>query len=326
MQFRTEISPEPSRFRITHKSTSLFIGSCFSDNIGSFMQELLFPVKVNPFGVVYNPLSVRKNLNILLEGKLYSENDLHFFNDLWFSWDHHSSFSDINKERVLEKINSEIRESAGILKKAGFLIITFGTAWVYRLKESGNVVCNCHKKPSSEFVRELLSPEQITEAFTSLLDNIYEVNPDIKIIFTVSPVRHWKDGAHGNQISKSVLHLTIHKLQQLNKWDCEYFPAYEILLDDLRDYRFYDGDLVHPGTAAVNYISEKFSTNYFDVQTKKTNSEIKTLNNLISHKPKFPETGSFKKFRQMTEKKIFEMIRKYPEIDFTSLIQKFNDT
>jgi len=210
--FRTEINPSPSEFRISHKTKILLTGSCFADNLGSYLIDTLFPVHVNPFGVIYNPLSVLNTLGILLDETMFTHEDLEYRNELWFSWDHHSSFSHPDSNGCLMRINDSIQASSKHLRQSLFLVITFGTAWIYRLKATGKIVSNCHKFPDREFERILLGPADIIGVWKSFIEELFAINPDLKIIFTVSPVRHWKDGAHGNQLSKSVLLLAIDNL------------------------------------------------------------------------------------------------------------------
>jgi hypothetical protein len=313
--FRTEIDLQPSSFRIDHKGKILFIGSCFTDNIGQKLRELSFKVRINPFGVVYNPLSLLNSLGILLDGEEFTDEDLEFRNELWFSWDHHSSFSNPGKEECLNRINQEIKISARHLKKAEYMLITFGTAWVYRLKKSGVIVSNCHKVPEKEFDRILISPQDIIKSWKVFLPEILRNNKNLKIIFTVSPVRHWKDGAHGNQVSKSVLLLAIDEICRMFPDNTEYFPAYEILLDDLRDYRFYTDDMLHPNTQAVNYIWSLFEKVYFDKQTLEINKELGKIIQARKHRVYNEDTDAHKKFIKKIESQINQLSKRYPFLE-----------
>ncbi|HYW95616.1 MAG TPA: GSCFA domain-containing protein [Bacteroidales bacterium] len=324
MPFRTEIKLSPSPFRINHGSKTLFTGSCFTNNIGERLRDLRFPVIVNPFGVVYNPLSVKQNIDQLLARKVYTGDDLEYSDELWFSFDHHSSFSDTNKERVLDHINNALTAASDLLYQADFLLLTFGTAWVYRLRETGGIVCNCHKIPPKAFNRELLSVDDVTNAGISMIKAIRKKNPSVKIIFTISPVRHWKDGAHGNQVSKAVLLLAVENIMKQFGSCTDYFPAYELMLDDLRDYRFYDNDLVHPDKQAVDYIWDKFSETYFDEDTRKLNMEISRLIDATRHRVMFEGTESHKKFVASQLRKVKALQAAYPGIDFTPIAAHFN--
>lgn len=317
MIFRTEITPQPSPFRIRYNTGMLLIGSCFTDNVGRKLEERAFPVQINPFGVVYNPGSVTRALDIILEKKEYSGSDLFSFNDLWHSWDHHSSFSFTDREEAILKINNEIRGSHGFLKKANYLVISFGTAWVYRLKENGNLVCNCHKVPSNQFHREFMEPENIVADFMKIWERMKTFNPGIRVIFTVSPVRHWKDGAHGNQLSKSSLHLAIRQLMELEKKDFDYFPGYELLLDDLRDYRFFADDLLHPNQQAIEYIWEKFTSTYFDPPTLSLSKEVEKITRAAGHKLTNPDSQQSQDFVNQQLKKIQELKKANPGLNLS---------
>jgi hypothetical protein len=310
--FRTEIELQPSAYRITHKDKILFIGSCFTDNIGQKLRELYFNIRINPFGVVYNPLSLLNSLGVLMDGEEYTEDDLEFRNELWFSWDHHSSFSEPGKEKCLNNINQEIKSSSKHLRKADFILITFGTAWIYRLKKNGEIVSNCHKIPEKEFDRILLSPRDIINSWKVFIPELLHKNKELRIIFTVSPVRHWKDGAHGNQLSKSVLLLAIDEICRMFPENSEYFPAYEILLDDLRDYRYYSDDLLHPNSQAVNYIWSLFEKVYFDKQTLEINKELEKLIQARNHRPYNEETDAYKKFIKKIASQANQISKKYP--------------
>lgn len=317
--FRTKIELKPSGFRISHKDKILLNGSCFSDNIGQKLETLLFDVKINPFGVVYNPLSILNGLGILLDGDSFTGEDLEYHNELWFSWDHHSSFSHPDKNQCLKKINEEIKTTSRHFKKTNFLIITFGTAWVYRLKKNGEVVSNCHKLPEKEFERILLSPEDIVNSWKAFIPELLKKNKNLKIIFTVSPVRHWKDGAHGNQLSKSILLLAIDELCRVFPEKAEYFPAFEILLDDLRDYRFYADDLLHPNTQAVNYIWGIFEKVYFDKETSGINREVEKLVQAGNHRVFNKHTESHRKFMEQNKEMAKQLSIKYPFLNLKKI-------
>jgi hypothetical protein len=325
MQFRTEIIPGPSSLRIRYEDPVLLTGSCFTENVGQRLKESLFQTVINPFGVVYNPLSVQRSLEIILGEKKYSSKDLEFYNDHWYSWDHHSSFSGSNQDQVLQNINFQVKQASDFLKKASYVFISFGTAWVYRLKKTGNIVCNCHKVPAREFEREMLTVGLISTAYQSVIKDLLDFNPGLKIIFTVSPVRHWKDGAHGNQLSKSVLHLAINQIIEDHRGLCEYFPSYEILLDDLRDYRFYADDLLHPNKQAIDYIWKKFSERYFDDMTKQYMKEIEGIVKASNHRLVNPGSDSSKQFLQKQFEKIEILKNQLPFLNWKDLLGRFKN-
>ncbi len=318
--FRTNIELQSSPFRISHKDKILFNGSCFTDNIGQKLKDLHFQARINPFGVVYNPLSVMNSLGILLDGEEFKEEDLEFQNELWFSWDHHSSFSNPDKAACLEAINKEIKISSKHLKKTKFLLVTFGTAWIFRLKKTGQVVANCHKVPAKEFDRILLSQEDIVKPWSIFINELLDKNKELKIIFTVSPVRHWKDGAHGNQLSKSVLLLAIDQLCREFPENTEYFPAYEILLDDLRDYRFYDDDLLHPNKLAIEYIWNFFEKVYFDKETLEVNKELKKIILAKNHRIYHNNTEAYRKFKAKLADQVTILNKKYPFLELKNTL------
>ncbi|MFW5644698.1 MAG: GSCFA domain-containing protein [Bacteroidota bacterium] len=325
MKFRTEIIPGPSDFQIRYNDPVMLIGSCFTEYIGSRLREKHFSTDINPFGVVYNPISVKRSLELLMNGKHYTNEDLEYYNEKYFSWDHHSDFSGTEADKTLYKINYKIQSSSSFLKKAKYLFISMGTAWVYRLKKKGRIVSNCHKMPANNFTRELLTVDYIASEYYELIQNLKKINPNLKIIFTVSPIRHWKDGAHGNQISKSILHLSIHQIQDKCAEDADYFPSYEILLDDLRDYRFYGEDLIHPNQQAIDYIWEKFIESYFNETTKSQLIEIEKLVKASRHRFFDPESRESFKFRENQKRKLEQIKKVLPFVDFSNLSKAFEE-
>ncbi|MCK5028366.1 MAG: GSCFA domain-containing protein [Bacteroidales bacterium] len=321
-QYRTIIEPEPSKNKISYNTPVLFMGSCFAENIGDRMEKLKFPTIVNPFGVLYNPSSVRSGLEILLDNRDFNENDLHFFNDQWLSFYHDTEFSNENKEKCLDKINKSVNFARKQLQTANYLIITFGTAWTYQYIKTGNIVSNCHKIPANEFERRKLTVEDIFVQWAKLLNRVEDLNPDLKIIFTVSPVRHWKDGAVQNQLSKSTLILAINQLIKIFD-NVEYFPAYEIMMDDLRDYRFYADDMLHPSGVAIDYIWDQFSKTYFGKETSEIIKEVSQIIQAKNHRPLNPDTKSHKKFIQNQVAKINKLSERYSYLNFKSELDYF---
>lgn len=300
--FRTEIPVTQSSKKISYHSPVMFVGSCFSEYIGNKVGEAKFSIDNNPFGIVYNPMSVKLVLNRLMENKRYAQDELFNYEGLWSSFDHHTRFSDVEETTCLQKINERLEFSSQILSKAGFLFITFGTSFVYTRKTDGQVVANCHKLPSSEFIRKRLSVEEIVAAYHLLLEQVLKRNPHLNIVFTLSPVRHWKDGAHENQISKATLLLAI---DQINKTfpQTAYFPSYEIVMDDLRDYRFYEEDMLHPNKVAINYIWNRFKETYMDADTLNLMKEVEKVMQARNHRPFNPKSEPYYKFvRQNLDK------------------------
>jgi hypothetical protein len=299
------------------KSMMLF-GSCFSENIGQKLLDLKFDVDMNPFGILYNPESIANSLRILLEKRVFTEGDLFQDQGLWNSFCHHSRFSDVDLEVALKKINSRISSSHEFLKKADFLVITFGTSWVYELRETGQIVSNCHKIPADEFKRFRLEVSHITNVSRELLEQIRRFNPDLKVIFTVSPIRHWKDGAVENQLSKATLLLAIDQLLKgFENQDCAYFPSYELMMDELRDYRFYAEDMLHISPVAVDYIFERFSKVLITKESQYISKKVVNVLKAFEHRPVNPNTIEFRKFAQQNLLQIKQLTTQFPSLNFT---------
>ena len=319
MKFRTEICFHKALNPIGYEKPILMLGSCFTDNIGAKFKKYLFNVSVNPFGVSYNPLSIQIGIKQLMKKKEYLSEDLQSFNDLFFSFNHYTKFSDPDKTVALNKINKEFFAAKKIFSEAGTLILTFGSAFVYELKETGGVVNNCHKLPSSKFNRRLLSVKEIVESYSELLGELLSLNRDLKILFTVSPVRHIKDGLIENQRSKSTLLLAIQELENLFPEICSYFPTYEIMMDDLRDYRFYSSDLLHSNDQATDYIWEHFVKSMMNASTKDIMEQLNPLIRSIAHRPIHPETAASQKFLFETKNKARKLQESYPFLNWSAL-------
>jgi hypothetical protein len=302
MNFRTEITLLPAEFPISHQDKIMMMGSCFVENIFSRMEASCFSVEVNPFGIVYNPASLANGLTDLVNKRVYTPENLFLHQGLYHSFSHHSRFSGIEAEKVLKEINSNLMHSSVFLRQASILLITFGTAGIYRLLSSGAVVSNCHKLPANLFAEERLTVDEITGQWNPLIHRLQEMNRNLKILFTVSPVRHWKDGAHANQLNKSTLLLAVNELIKANT-RCYYFPSYEIMMDDLRDYRFYADDMIHPSSQAIDYIWEKFGNACFSPQTTELIKEWERIQQALNHRPFNPESEEYLRFREKTEKR-----------------------
>lgn len=312
--FRTIIEVEAQEQKMNYNSRLLFMGSCFADNIGSYFSETGFNAMVNPFGVLYNPVSIAGALKRLIQDHAYSNEDLVMHNQIWQSFDHHSQFNHEDRSICLDNINQSLHHGADFLKKTNYLFITFGTSWVYQLKETGKIVSNCHKFPASRFNRFLTGQQQIFELYSELLTNLKTFNPQLKIILTVSPVRHWKDGAHGNQISKSILLLAIEELRQ-NFDHLFYFPAYELLLDDLRDYRFFAGDMLHPSPAAVGYIRAKFKSAWINKNGHDFIKNMEQIKKALAHRPFNIHSQQHQQFIQKNISKLDTLQKQFPDVD-----------
>ncbi|TFG43641.1 MAG: hypothetical protein E4H43_01450, partial [Bacteroidia bacterium] len=291
----------------------MFIGSCFATSIGSRLELGRMPVMINPAGTVYNPVSVCNTLDSITGGEKYDSGRLYKFEDNWISFDHYTDFSSPDPEKILNRINSTSEEAMKFLSGARFLFVTFGTARVFILTESGKIVSNCHKIPASRFTNQLLSPADIITLWSSQLDKLKSLFPDLNVVFTISPIRHWKDGAHGNQVSKSVLFLAVEKLLALHSKPT-YFPAYELIMDDLRDYRFYGEDMLHLSDQAVDYIWEAFSRCYFDSETTNLCHEVVGISKAVSHKIRTDNRDHIRKFAENILSRIDQITQKNPFI------------
>ena len=314
MELMTKVELPVKSIEINHYDKIVMMGSCFADNIGDKLLENKFVCDKNPFGVLYNPMSISVALNQLIDKKVYSDEDIMESQGIWFSLMHHSSFSSRDKNQCLYKINERLMTGADSIRNADWLILTFGTARVYKFISDGRIVGNCHKLNAKLFTRLLLEPDDIIINYVSLISKLREINPKLKIIFTVSPIRHAKDGMHGNQLSKSVLLLSVDKI--CSECDgCYYFPSYEIMMDELRDYRFYADDMLHPSSSAVNYIWEKFSNTYFGKDTFNVINMYKEINQALLHKPFDPESEAYQKFLSQIMLKIETLKEKFPYLD-----------
>jgi hypothetical protein len=272
------------------------------------------PVMINPSGTVYNPVSVGNTLYKILSGKNYVKKDLYNNNGKWLSFDHYTDFSSVNPDKTLKSINLRLIAARKFIAGARFLFVTFGTARVYRWKQTGEIVSNCHKIPDAYFSHELLKVRDIVSSWNKLLNILKSQNPDIKVTFTISPVRHWKDGAHGNQVSKSILFLAVEELLN-HPSKPAYFPAYELVMDDLRDYRFYDNDMLHPSSTAVDYIWKAFSDCYFDVRTRELWKEVSGISKAVSHKIQSDSNGEIKKFAETILLRINKISKNNPSLN-----------
>ena len=313
MDFRTKIDIQKSELHISHKSRILMMGSCFIENIGGLLTANKFNVNLNPFGILYNPQSISQALRILIDRKEFTEKEIFEYKGLYHSFWHHGAFSDIDKAKCLENINAETMRSAKDLSKADILFVTFGTAYVFHSKGQDMVVGNCHKLPASCFDRYRLDIDYIVNDWKQLIIELREVNPTLQILFTVSPVRHMKDGAYENQLSKSTLLLAIDQITRLYD-GLHYFPSYEIVLDELRDYRFYNQDMIHPNQVAINYIWERFSETYFDSEAHPVIDEWKKLYQALNHRPINNDSDEYKHFLRQTLLKLKAFNEKYPYI------------
>jgi len=320
MQLYTYISFPKPYFLFSHVDRILTLGSCFAENIGNRLEDNKFTVDINPFGTLYNPSSAGMAIRTLIQPEQFTKDHLFQHEGIYHSFTHHSRFSASSEEECLSNINDRLDKSAEYLRKVNRLVITFGTAYVYKLKSNGQIVSNCHKLPEKMFIREILSVDEIVDEWKQLLLSLWEHNPKVKILFTVSPIRHWKDGAHENQLSKSTLLLATDILQKEYPEQIDYFPAYEIMMDELRDYRFYAEDMIHPSSQAIDYIWERFAENTISEDSRSILKEWNEIQKAINHKPFQPESEGYKQFIMQTLLKVERLNRKMPSFDVSKEI------
>lgn len=312
MNFTTPIQIPPSRIRIGYQHRTMVLGSCFAEAIGERLADTLFPVDVNPFGILHNPMSIAAAIRRLIDGRLFTAAELIRHDNMYHSLLHHGSFSAPTAEECLEQINARLSSGSQFLTAADRIIVTFGTAYVYRWKTTNDVVSNCHKLPESYFHRSRLSIDRIAHTWILLMDSVNRLRPDLKWVFTVSPVRHLRDGAHENHLSKATLLFAIEKILARYPTMGEYFPAYELLLDELRDYRFYSADMCHPSPLAAYYISERFEKTYMDSETRAYLRRAEALHRDLQHKPFRPDSEAYRGFLAQTKLKLEQLRDELP--------------
>ena len=297
MQFQTQIKIVPFDEKIDHRQPILSLGSCFADNIAKRLQRAKFDTTAAPTGILFNPESIARAIERFNRAKedkscLPTIEELQQANGVWYNYDFHSSFSHVDADTALSQMSDAVMRGAEALDTAKVVIITFGTAFVYRLSESGEVVANCHKQPQRLFSLEMLSVENIVQRYNALLQGPLA---NKRVIFTLSPVRHLGDGLEQNSLSKATLRVAIAEIVAKNSNAC-YFPSYEIMMDELRDYRFYADDMAHPSTLAVEYIWERFSQTAFSVTTLEAIKRIENIEAAAKHRPFNPESDAHRAF------------------------------
>lgn len=316
MKLQTQIPLlKESRNLINYNSKIVLLGSCFSENIGNQLDYYKFQTTQNPFGILFHPIAIENLITNAINEKKYTENDVFFNNEQYHSFDTHSSLSANNERDFLDNLNSSIKSTRKTLEEASHIIITLGTSWVYRYIESDQIVANCHKVPQKKFLKEILSVDTISESLEAIISLIKSINKNASILFTVSPVRHIKDGFIENSQSKSHLITAIHQVIDKRKYNY-YFPSYEIMMDELRDYRFYAEDMIHPNKTTMNYIWEKFMSTWFDVSANSTMKEIDIIQKGMLHKPFNPNSEKHLQFLENLEQKKLKIMREYSFMSF----------
>ena len=310
MKFRTSIKLQTAKNQLDYGSKIVLFGSCFSENISKKLSYFKFPTYSNPFGILFNPLSIETIISNSIQQKKYTEEDLFFLNEQWHCFDAHSDLSASDKTVLLNNLNNAVKHTKAQLINASHIIITLGTAWVYKLKSTNQLVGNCHKVPQNKFTKELATVEEISNSLKSCINQIKQLNNKATIIFTVSPVRHLKDGFVENSRSKAHLLTAIHQIIEKTT-EINYFPSFEIMLDDLRDYRFYSEDMFHPNETAINYIWETFKETWITNNTIQTMKEVEIIQKGLAHRPFNPTSKQHKEFLENLSLKIKQLKTNY---------------
>ncbi|MBO9728393.1 MAG: GSCFA domain-containing protein [Chitinophaga sp.] len=322
MQFHLNFPVAPLSTDIQYQQELLLMGSCFAEEIGEKLQEHRFNTLINPHGILYNPLSITNALTSYLDGKVYTQDDLFQHNDTWHSWDHHSRFTGITPEATLDNINQMQAAAVQSIENADWLILTLGSAHAYVLKENNRMVGNCHKVPAGNFYKRLLTVDEVVTALDNVMHRLFFRNKKINILFTVSPVRYIRDGVVENNLSKAVLLQAVHHL--VNKFNrLFYFPAYELVIDDLRDYRFYKEDLVHPNELAINYVWEQVVKACISEDSQALLHQIADINRAAAHRPFNRESIQHQQFMRTYANRVNALMEAHPELKLGDLLEHF---
>jgi hypothetical protein len=305
----------PASQKINYASSIFLCGSCFSENIGIRLKNYKFNTLINPLGIIYNPASIVRMIERLLRKEFFNEEELLNQNGKWYSIEHHGQFSGNDVGELLDRINNTLETGNQALMRSTHLILTLGTAKVYELKESGRIVANCHKLPQKYFGHRILNVPEVSGILGRLAELLNSELPDINIIFSISPVRHWRDGAIENQLSKSVLHVSVRDAISKNS-NCTYFPAYELMMDDLRDYRFYDRDMLHPSPVAIDYIWKHFKKSNLDTTCYDEMEEIDKLQKMMQHRLISKDVVENNHFFHLILEKLHILEKRFPSLDF----------
>lgn len=322
MDFFIPIQIEVPKQQIAATDKVLLIGSCFTEHIGGRLQKYGWQIFQNPTGIVFNPNSMRRTVDLMISRHTVEQKDLFFAQELWHHWDFHSKFSDINPHTAISAMNRSLEQGFAFLQRADWVFITLGTAFQYFFGVEKYGVNNCHRVPAAEFEKKLLSVNEIQQDLQHILDLVRDINPKTKFIFTISPVRHIKDGVVENNRSKARLIEAAHFVCERNN-DCHYFPAYELLIDVLRDYRFYDADLVHPNYAATQTIWEQFVQKFVSEDAHLIIAKMIEMNDAFQHKSRFPESLAHQRFMEKYLQKTKDLKQKYPHLDLQVFMDYF---
>jgi len=313
--------PDPPR-HVHHRDALLLVGSCFTENIGKLLGELKFDVSYNPTGILFDPHSVCRHLKDYVEQRVYTSNDLVKHDGVFHSWNHHSKFSNVDISKAVDGINDAVKVGSDALRRARWCVLTLGSSFAYRLKETNERVANCHKVPQTAFAKEMMSSDETFSWLQSVINEAKAVNPKLEFILTVSPVRHSRDGLVENNRSKARLLEAVHRLVETHDF-VHYFPAYELVVDVMRDYRFYDVDLVHPNYAATQFVFEKFCKTWLDDDTLELLNEIKPIVTAANHKPQHADTDAHRDFLKRQRERTLALQRKTPWCDWSKELRYF---
>ena len=316
MQFRTKISILQSDSPIDYNSKIVSLGSCFAVNMAEKLDYFKFENTCNPFGILFHPFAIEKLIDFAVSKKVFTKEDVFFHNERWHCFDVHSDISNSSKEELITNLNTIIQSTLQQLQEASHIIITYGTSWVYRNLATNQIVANCHKVPQKEFSKEILSVATIEKSMQNTLNLIQKVNPNVNFIFTVSPVRHLKDGFVENQRSKAHLITAIHQIINYQLSIANYFPSYEIMMDELRDYRFYAQDMIHPNPVAIDYIWERFSETTISEESHSIMKEVETIQKGLQHRAFNPNSESHQQFLSKLQDKMMSLQTHFPRIKF----------
>jgi len=315
MNLQTKITLHPEKHQIDYSSKVLLLGSCFATNIGEKFEYYKFQHLVNPFGIVFHPIAIEKLVTRAINETYFTEDDIFYHNEQWCCYEVHSELSEVEKDIYLESLNKKLLLLNEYLKSATHIIFTYGTSWVYRFIESDSIVANCYKVPQKKFLREILSEEEISASIDNTITLIKSINPEVNVITTISPVRHIKDGLVENTRSKAHLISGLHK-EISTKNRIHYFPSYEIMMDELRDYRFYKEDLIHPNNTAITIIWEAFKLAWISTNTSDIQKEIAAIQTGILHKPFNPQSEAYVLFLKGLKERIDRLNNQFSHIKF----------
>ena len=325
MEFRTSVKTGENRGWLHHSDHVMLLGSCFSDNIGAKMHGALINTTVNPMGTLYNPMSIAHGVKRLIDCEPIAGQDLFMQSGVWNSYDFHSRYSLPDKQATIDRMNNSIEHGHHALHDAQLLTITLGTAIVYRLRSTGEIVSNCHKVPQHEFERKMASVNEMETALHEMLSQLHAFNPQLRVILTVSPIRHIADGLDTNSLSKASLRVAIHEVIAKHRDYCDYFPAFEIMLDDLRDYRFYTSDMVHPSEVAVEYIWQAFQATYLDDRSALAVARCERIHKRLQHRPMSANRETVERFNADTASVVRNLIKEYPYLSHNPELQTVLD-